>query len=58
MPAGSGKVTFGQRLEIKEMMDKSPYNTVTLSHGCDGVCVCVCEKYNPSQRICFSNSLG
>lgn len=41
MPAGSGKVTFGQRLEIKEMMDKSPYNTVTLSHGCDGVCVCV-----------------
>ena len=50
MPAGSGKVTFGQRLEIKEMMDKSPYNTVTLSHGYDGVCVCVCVRSTTQVR--------
>lgn len=50
MPAGSGKVTFGQRLEIKEMMGKSPYNTVTLSHGCDVLCMCVCVRSTTEVR--------
>lgn len=47
---GSGRVTFEQRLEIKEMMGKSPCNTVTLSHGCDVLCMCVCVRNTTEVR--------